>query len=36
MSRLYRGRKLLQRYLWNYAQEKGYVMQNTDNKENND
>jgi len=25
MSRLYRGRKLLQRYLWNYAKERGYV-----------
>jgi RNA polymerase sigma-70 factor, ECF subfamily len=26
MSRLYRGRKLLQRNLWNYAQKKGYVI----------
>jgi RNA polymerase sigma-70 factor (ECF subfamily) len=25
MSRLYRGRKLLQRYLWNYAKERGYI-----------
>ncbi len=25
MSRLYRGRKLLQRNLWNYAKERGYV-----------
>jgi len=25
MSRLYRGRKLLQRYLWNYAKTRGYV-----------
>ncbi len=25
MSRLYRGRKLLQRYLWKYAKERGYV-----------
>lgn len=25
MSRLYRGRKLLQRYLWSYAKERGYV-----------
>jgi len=26
MSRLYRGRKLLQQHLWSYAQKKGYVM----------
>ena len=26
MSRLYRGRKLLQRYLWNYAKKRGYVL----------
>jgi RNA polymerase sigma-70 factor (ECF subfamily) len=26
MSRLYRGRKLLQRHLWNYAKKKGYVL----------
>ena len=25
MSRLYRGRKLLQRQLWNYAKERGYI-----------
>ncbi len=25
MSRLYRGRKLLQRSLWNYAKERGYI-----------
>ena len=25
MSRLYRGRKLLQRYLWNYAKTRGYI-----------
>jgi len=25
MSRLYRGRKLLQRYLWKYAKERGYI-----------
>jgi RNA polymerase sigma-70 factor (ECF subfamily) len=25
MSRLYRGRKLLQRYLWNYAKQRGYI-----------
>ena len=25
MSRLYRGRKLLQKHLWNYAKERGYV-----------
>jgi len=25
MSRLYRGRKLLQRYLWNFAKTRGYV-----------
>lgn len=25
MSRLYRGRKLLQRYLWGYAKKRGYV-----------
>ena len=25
MSRLYRGRKLLQRHLWNYAKERGYI-----------
>ncbi|NOX90837.1 MAG: sigma-70 family RNA polymerase sigma factor [Calditrichaeota bacterium] len=25
MSRLYRGRKLLQRYLWNYAKKRGYI-----------
>ena len=26
MSRLYRGRKLLQRYLWGYAKKRGYVL----------
>lgn len=26
MSRLYRGRKLLQRNLWNYAKKRGYVL----------
>jgi len=26
MSRLYRGRKLLQRYLWSYAKKRGYVL----------
>ena len=25
MSRLYRGRKLLQKYLWNYAKSRGYI-----------
>ena len=25
MSRLFRGRKLLQRYLWNYAKTRGYI-----------
>jgi RNA polymerase sigma-70 factor (ECF subfamily) len=30
MSRLYRGRKLLQQHLWNYARKKGYVL--TDEK----
>ncbi len=25
MSRLYRGRKLLQRYLWDYAKKRGYI-----------
>ncbi len=25
MSRLYRGRKLLQRYLWDYAKQRGYI-----------
>ena len=25
MSRLYRGRKLLQRHLWNYAKTRGYI-----------
>lgn len=25
MSRLYRGRKLLQRHLWNYAKNRGYI-----------
>jgi RNA polymerase sigma-70 factor (ECF subfamily) len=29
MSRLYRGRKLLQRLLWNYAKNKGYITENT-------
>jgi RNA polymerase sigma-70 factor (ECF subfamily) len=29
MSRLYRGRKLLQRMLWNYAKNRGYVDANT-------
>ena len=29
MSRLYRGRKLLQRMLWNYAKDKGYIDKNT-------
>ncbi len=29
MSRLYRGRKLLQRYLWKYAKERGYVTDET-------
>lgn len=29
MSRLYRGRKLLQRMLWNYAKNKGYINNNT-------
>jgi len=29
MSRLYRGRKLLQRMLWNYAKNKGYINDNT-------
>ena len=29
MSRLYRGRKLLQRLLWNYAKTKGYINENT-------
>ena len=28
MSRLYRGRKLLQRYLWNYAKKRGYIFEN--------
>lgn len=27
MSRLYRGRKLLQRYLWNYAKKRGYIFE---------
>lgn len=31
MSRLFRGRKLLQRHLWNYAKERGYIAD--DNKE---
>jgi RNA polymerase sigma-70 factor (ECF subfamily) len=26
MSRLYRGRKLLQRYLWGYAKKRGYIL----------
>jgi RNA polymerase sigma-70 factor (ECF subfamily) len=26
MSRLYRGRKLLQRYLWTYAKKRGYIV----------
>lgn len=29
MSRLYRGRKLLQRTLWNYAKNRGYIDENT-------
>ncbi len=29
MSRLYRGRRLLQRTLWDYAKEKGYVGEHT-------
>jgi RNA polymerase sigma-70 factor (ECF subfamily) len=29
MSRLYRGRKLLQRHLWSYAKAKGYVTDET-------
>ncbi len=29
MSRLYRGRKLLQRMLWNYAKNRGYINENT-------
>ena len=32
MSRLYRGRKLLQRYLWNYAKKRGYIFE--DNSSN--
>lgn len=28
MSRLFRGRKLLQQQLWNYAQKKGYIVSN--------
>lgn len=32
MSRLYRGRKLLQRTLWNYAQKRGYINENTRRK----
>ena len=30
MSRLYRGRKLLQRYLWNYAKKRGYLVNEKD------
>jgi RNA polymerase sigma-70 factor (ECF subfamily) len=30
MSRLYRGRKLLQRYLWSYAKKRGYVLNEKD------
>jgi len=29
MSRLYRGRKLLQRLLWSYAKSRGYINENT-------
>jgi RNA polymerase sigma-70 factor (ECF subfamily) len=29
MSRLYRGRKLLQRLLWSYAKSRGYIDENT-------
>lgn len=29
MSRLYRGRKLLQRMLWNYAKNRGYINEHT-------
>lgn len=29
MSRLYRGRKLLQRMLWNYAKNRGYISDST-------
>jgi RNA polymerase sigma-70 factor, ECF subfamily len=32
MSRLYRGRKLLQRTLWSYAQKRGYINENTKRK----
>ncbi len=32
MSRLYRGRKLLQRTLWNYAKNKGYINEKTKRK----
>ncbi len=32
MSRLYRGRKLLQRTLWSYAQKKGYITKDTKRK----
>lgn len=30
MSRLYRGRKLLQRFLWNYAKKRGYILNEKD------
>ena len=36
MSRLYRGRKLLQRHLWSYAQKRGYVLEDSGGKENID
>jgi RNA polymerase sigma-70 factor (ECF subfamily) len=32
MSRLYRGRKLLQRYLWGYAKKRGYVLDDTNRR----
>jgi RNA polymerase sigma-70 factor (ECF subfamily) len=32
MSRLYRGRKLLQRYLWGYAKKRGYVLDETNRR----
>ena len=33
MSRLYRGRKLLQRQLWNYAKKRGYITDDFKRKE---
>ena len=32
MSRLYRGRKLLQRYLWGYAKKRGYILDDTNRR----